>query len=219
MKLYHGTSKKYLPRILEEGLKPRGKNGTNNWKHSVGSNPKTIYLTDAYALYFAHIASDNHNMDMIVIEIDTDKLNPFCIMPDEDWLEQTSRRGGPAPQDKSMHYRTKWYRKRLTNFQHYWKESLEGLGTCGYLGFISTESITRYAIIPDSRRGELILAGMDPQISIMNYHILKNKYRNWIRWTFGDPLVNHEDHFGDADYMKKINREGIVVVEKTKGGG
>lgn len=215
MKLYHGTSYKHLPKILSEGLKPRGKNGTNNWKHTVGSNPNTIYLTDAYALYFAHIASDDSNADMVVIEIDTDKLDPFSLMPDEDYLEQASRNGGPAPRDKSMRYRAKWYRRRLVKFQHYWGESLERLGTCGYLGEIPLEAITRYAVIPNDRRGELICAGMDPSVSLGNYMLMSVKYRNWVRWVFDDPLENPKDNIlGNDDYMKVIPRKGIMVVNR-----
>jgi hypothetical protein len=212
MKLYHGTSRKYLDKILKEGLKPRGKKGTNNWKHSVGSNPNTVYLTNAYAIYFAHVASDDDEDDMVVLEIETAKLNPFLLMPDEDFLEQVTRSGGPAPRDKSMKYRTMWYRRRLKAFQHLWLDSINELGTCGYFGNIPVAAMTRYSIIPNNRRAELIVAGVDPQISIQNYFICGDRYRNWTRWAFGDELVNNPNSLlRDPDYMKNIDHKGVRV--------
>jgi hypothetical protein len=93
MKLYHGTAERHLPAILRDGLKPRGKR-KGNWSHSIESNADAIYLTNAYALYFAHSATDpKDNGDRsVVLEIDTSKLDSFWLVPDEDWLEQVSRK-------------------------------------------------------------------------------------------------------------------------------
>lgn len=51
--LYHGTSSKYLPSILREGIKPRKLTRQSNWKTTIESRNDMVYLTNAYALYFA----------------------------------------------------------------------------------------------------------------------------------------------------------------------
>lgn len=232
MKLYHGTSAARLPSILKDGIKPRGK-GKGNWKHSVDGNPNVVYLTIAYALYFAWTATDiGKNEDLLVLEIDTAKLFPFDLVPDEDFLEQATRKGpglGLAPIEKSMKYRTAWYRRRLRGFSEYWKESVDGLGNCGYMGTIPPAAITRYAVISHERIAELVMSGMDPSISLLNYKLVGDKYRNWIKWAFGDPLdgLTEEAQADIADpsfdrvrmafdpaFMRQIPRDGIEVVNR-----
>lgn len=221
MKLYHGTGAGHLPCILEQGLKPRGKKA-GNWQHTTESNPNAVYLTDAYALYYAFSAAKPGEEDMVVLELDTAKLAPFFMVPDEDFLEQATRKSGPAPLDKSMHYRTKWYRRRLLRFGEYWMESVKHLGNCAYHGEIPVTAITRYVVIPHARAFELFMAGMDPNISLLNYKIVGDKYRNWIRWAFGDPLVSSEQENliirDSATYMSQISREGIQVFTHGVGG-
>ena len=51
LKLYHGTSSRFLDRILKHGIKPRGK-GTSQWD-KFPSRPDLVYLTTAYPFYFA----------------------------------------------------------------------------------------------------------------------------------------------------------------------
>jgi len=60
MLLYHGTSEAALKDILKEGIMPRTLKGqrSGNWRHTVTSNPKAVYLTDTYAAYFALVASE-----------------------------------------------------------------------------------------------------------------------------------------------------------------
>lgn len=217
MKLYHGTSVKYLDKILKDGLEPRGK-GKGNWKHTIDSHPDVIYLTNAYAIYFAHIAAGDGD-DLVVLEIDTAKLNPLNLVPDEDFLEQATRKTGPAPIGKSVKVRTGWYRRRLRDFALHWKDSIEHLGTCGHFGPIPAKAITRYATLPDARRYEIIMSGMDPMISLANYRIVGDRYRNWIRWLFDDPLEGGPDESlpeqfrvgSDPGYMRNITRDGVTL--------
>lgn len=49
MKLYHGTSEKYLSSILKNGITPRATNKISNWEDAP-SNPHMIYLTDTHPL-------------------------------------------------------------------------------------------------------------------------------------------------------------------------
>ncbi len=53
MLLYHGTNLTNWEKIKEVGLLPRSMGANSNWEHTVESDPDTIYLTDAYAMYFS----------------------------------------------------------------------------------------------------------------------------------------------------------------------
>lgn len=90
MRLYHGTTEAVARAALAQGLAPRSlTQAKGNWdKHP--SNPHAVYLTTAYAGYFAACASDDGNKWGLV-EIETDLLDVARLVPDEDWLEQVSR--------------------------------------------------------------------------------------------------------------------------------
>lgn len=181
MKLYHGTSESRARRIMAEGLKPRGKTGRTNWTHTIESNPKAVYLTDAYPIYFAFNAC--HDERWAILEIDTDKLDESRLHPDEDVLEQAGRNYDHL-QGKGMIERTRYYRRARTNPN--WEKSLEFMGTCGYYGEIPPEAITRVVLIdPEKLDGGFVLSMIDCSISLMNYKFCKEKYRNYTRWAMG----------------------------------
>ncbi len=185
MKLYHGTSSRLLPRILKRGLEPRGKR-KGNWQHTVDSNPNAVYLTNAYALYYASCAMKTHRA--VILEVDTNKLNPFCLAPDEDFLEAVSRKGGQFPhiEGKPMKERVAWFRDRLAWFSVNWEESLKVLGNCTYLGTVPPHAITRYVVLPWDR--SRIVAVCDPTITVMNYTVMGEYYRQLSGFIFGEPV-------------------------------
>lgn len=187
MRLYHGTSESRLQTIFKEGIKPRGKK-KGNWKHTVESNASCVYLSAGYAIYFAGNSVKGKEERLAIIEVDTSRLQMLDIFPDEDFLEQTSRKEGPAPTNKSMEYRTRWYRRRLPEFQSYWTLSVEHMGTCCYGGTVPVSAMTRVATLGHKTYMELIWCGMDPTITPMNWMICQAKYRNFIKWLFGDEL-------------------------------
>lgn len=202
-RLYHGTAARHLPTILRDGLRPRGRNGASNWKHSIESNPDTIYLTNAYALHFAYQATKADSEEaMAVLELDTDWL-PYLV-PDEDWLEQVSRKQEglvPPGQNRTMKARTRWFRKNLDRFSAHWTESLDGLGTCGHQGAIPPDAITRHRIVTFPQFAELTFRhGIDPMVTVMNYKICGPRYRNSLRWLFGDTEALETDLFGDTPF-------------------
>jgi hypothetical protein len=218
MKLYHGTAERRLPTILSQGLQPRGRR-RGNWQHSILSSPDAVYLTQAYALYYAWQATDTKDKAdrLAVLEIDTDKLDPDLFAPDEDWLEQVSRKqNGPgvAPIDKPMRYRTKWYRQRLMNYAPHWQDSLAGLGNATYHGTIPASAITRIAFVDQKTNADLVMsAGMDPTISLMNYHFVGGRYRAAMKRLFGE-TVEEEDDFAriftpDQQAERKAMLDGI----------
>lgn len=213
MHLYHGTSAQHLDAILREGLKPRGR-AKGNWKHTIESNPKAVYLTDAYPFHFAEQAAKGE--PLVVFEIDTDELMPWLFAPDEDFLEQITRE-----QKNWVHVkgdfitRTRWFRKRaLKEFQEYWKLSLKGMGTCTYYGPIPARSITRYAVV-DSKAPIRWLS--DPTVSPLNYLILGGFYRDLTRKIFGDHEMINDNPCIDSyrKQLKSCPRTGIEVFEMS----
>lgn len=174
MLLYHGTSSKHLKRIQKYGLKPRMKK-KGNWEHTIQSRSDCVYLTSLYAPYFA--ASVCKKEPWMIVEVDSDRMEPFFFLPDEDFLEQATR----SQEDFSnigntMQQRTKWFRDKLENFQQYWEQSIQALGNCCYQGIITPENITRIAIFDPKQDQRIAWQAMDPTITILNKFFCGTKY-------------------------------------------
>lgn len=211
MKLYHGTSERPAKLAIESGIEPRGRR-KGNWRHSVLSRKDAVYLTCAYAMYFA-INAQRNNERAAVIEIDTNLLNPWLLAPDEDAMEQINRKRDDLPSDLTMEQRTKHYRKNLHNYtgRGQWEASIAGLGNCCYLDTVPAAAITRIAFIDTKKAPTLSMASMDPSISLLNYRFLGNKYRGLTKWLFGDPL-------GEDAPVERLELEDIKKLYPTAEG-
>lgn len=208
MILYHGTSSRYLDQILAEGIKPRGRKG-GNWKHSTRSNPKAVYLTNAYALHFGKQAARQQDK-IAIFEIDTSPLNWLRFAPDEDFLEQATRVDPEFAhlEALSMHERTEWFKKRAhKEYGPNWEKSLNALGTCAYYGTVPKNSLLRVATFSCNSP---ICWHSDPTITLMNYAIMGSFYRNLIKRIFGDQDFER-DVLPGSQSMIDISREGIEV--------
>jgi len=180
MRLYHGTSGRWLPNILRAGLEPRGRKvSRSNWKETVPSNPSCVYFSDCYAPHFAFkAAQENSKAVCAVIEIETDRLPaPNLLLPDEDCLEQTGRTVDGIPGDmaaRTLHYR----RSMLKRFQgsDAWELSLEYLGTCAYHGIVPPGAITRIVTWPHKPNIGLMLT-WDLSVSLINQKVCGDRYR------------------------------------------
>lgn len=212
--LYHGTSALLRDPIIKNGLQPRGTR-SGNWKHTVGSNKQAVYLTTAYPLHFAASASSSEN-GLLIVEVRASVLSGEQMAPDEDFLEQVSRRDPQfAHIGSSMEARTKWFRRRaLSHYASYWEMSLHSLGTCAHYGSIPASIITRSAVVPV--RSPLVRAS-DPTITLVNYNIMGGFYRQLVRHIFGDPIDESDLGLmsGRAAYINNLPREGIVVTEHS----
>ena len=216
MKLYHGTREGTLPLILSSGLMPR-KEKKGNWSHTVSSNPGAVYLTNSYAIHFAQSAVKSSKDRLLLIEVETDRMDQALFAPDEDFLEQGTREHpefthitDPAS-GWDMKKRTLWFRKRaLSEFAGAWEQSLEKMGTCCFYGTITPAAITRYALIPITHR---LTRMSDPTITILNYQILGGYYRQYTRYIFGDQVDMEDVKPIDLGLEKimQIGREEIEV--------
>lgn len=192
MLLYHGTNERVARLALTDGLKPRGRSKRGNWKHTMTSNAETVYLTICYAGYFASVATKRAGDRLTLIEIESDRLDSTRFRPDEDALEQGSRGTGDGMSRTKMVQRTKDFRSRLDDYAHFWKASLEFMGTCGYKGIIPPAAIRRVALFLPSSHPGLAMAWVDPTITPLNYKLLGSKYRALTTLTMGDPMPRAE---------------------------
>lgn len=235
MKLYHGTSGSAARHILEEGLHPRSfvfedvdeEDGAGNWHHSVPSNPECVYLTDAYAGYFAAVAADDED-EMAIIEIETDDLETSFMCPDEDFMEQASRGqtlDGEGFEDlvacgDDMKARTIWFRNNISAFGHMWENSIKHLGTCCYYSGIDQCDILRVSFIKQKDAANMLMMAMDPSISLMNYQIMGNKYRTLTQWFMGETVDSASlSNWGMAvdqlqGDLKKQAEESLALLKK-----
>lgn len=215
MKLYHGTVARHLPSILTEGIRPRGKGKRGNWKHTVESHPECVYMSTAYAPYFAGCAMKGKEA-LAVLEIDTDKLAPWLLCPDEDFLEFATRNTGPGPVGKPMVERVRWFRKRLREYSDNWKLSVQHMGNCCFYGTVPASSITRLVTYPAAVQTRMTVHGMDPVVSPLNYSVVGHRHRNYTKWLLGDPLEPDPFDPGEEKLaaMEKLDPEGAATMRR-----
>jgi hypothetical protein len=217
-KLYHGTSLKAAQTILQEGLMPRG-NRENRWGKSdvrmthqdildteLPSRDDCVYLTEAYAPYYASSASAEAE-PWAILEVDLKYLDPLRFLPDEDAIEQGTRgllgaqlvdlelvdseqdaKGmlGWEENLESLCHRTKYFRERLHTYPHLTNESLRLLGNVSYQGSVPVDAISRVSFFDSEKNPVVALSCLDAQISTLNYQLCGAKYRAITKWFFGD---------------------------------
>jgi hypothetical protein len=193
MKLYHGTSADVARKALDEGLRPRASTGNASQWTECPSREDLVYLTTAYAGYFACNAT-NELEHWGIVEVDTELLDNFAegLVPDEDWLEQACRRAPDLPPEYEvldMVGRTAYWRERLHGLSHLWEESVKGLGNCAHVGEIWPDAITRVAIFDPKSNPNMAMTAVDPIISVMNYALCQGKYHALIKWFMGEEVT------------------------------
>jgi hypothetical protein len=206
MKLYHGTSLAAWRDIEAAGaIKPRSAtngSGRKVW-HEHPSNPEMIYLTDCYGMYFAGVASHEHDSAdaSVLIEVEVDLENLF---PDEDFLESASRTMTELPiYGASLAERTEYFRERLWEFPHIAEDSLKNLGTVAHNGEIPISKITRvvgFNPIP-------LTFVFDPTITMLNHSIMSNYYESGTAWIMDGTEVTGSHGNGTPEMWAELREE------------
>lgn len=227
MKMYHGTSMKRWKQIQKIGLVPRGENGLSNWTHSIESNPDTIYFSTCYAMNFALASVSTGNLKKdhaVIIEVDSDTLDPENLVPDEDALEQVSRRmkrGDGLPTHWSMQERTRFYRGQTKSYAAEglgFEWSMNELGTAGYMGVVEPHHFTRVAVVDIKDAAAICWEYMNSQVSIMNYKFCGPRYRALNAMIFNDPYtLSPEEVMGQVP-MPIRPKKGVHVLELKRKG-
>jgi len=176
VRLYHGTGEAAARDILVNGLISR-EDAASNWE--VESRDDLVYLTDAYAPYFATQASgEGERYGLVEVEVD-----PGDLLPDEDFLEQVTRGQDVCPLT-GMVERTEWYRERLEGFAHHALDSLKGLGNAAHPGVLAVD-VTRVVLFDPKAAPVFAWMAIDPSISVLNYRLMGDKYRGLTRALAG----------------------------------
>lgn len=218
MKLYHGTSSRYWNDILKFGLRPRKYNKNSNWDQNFESNPECVYLSSLYAPYFAINACDERD-NPILIEVDTNLLKQENMRPDEDFLEQSTRRlsadkvdtrfhPGMGKEKNSMQVNTLWFRNNLHLFSDLWELSVKKLGNCCYNGIVPVKAITKVTTWKVDSMLDISVACCDASVSLENKQICGNKYDALTKWLIGEP-VSSESILGDLCGIPKYGDKMI----------
>lgn len=231
MKLYHGTTEKNAESIMKSGkIKPRGlRKVASNWKETVESNEKTVYLTDIYGAYFAAAVTKPPER-WAIIEIESDELDKRLMVPDEDYLEQATRDNAELNIGGTMKERTEVFRSNISKFKYLWRDSIENMGTCGYMGEVSLKVFTKVVMYKPVSNKVITYAAIDPTITIMNHRYCGNRYRALTRWFMGGNMSLEEfydmswpflkEKLSDEEineFTKKLNnKSGLEVVYERK---
>lgn len=227
MKLYHGTSYKYLYEMLLNGIKPRF-DMKSNWEE-YPSNKDKVYLTTTYPFLFSYCASNKNVMDGIgiVLELDSNFLNFDLMYPDEDYVWDRLKDDVAPHLVKNLHTKV---RNNLENVRHLWVPSVQNIGNCSYQGVIKPEAIQRVCIVDWKKRPKLTTEILEPTISIANHTFCGEHYRKMVQWFFNDikdlPQIERtegqQEMFPNntVEYEKAINywkiqsknRKGINII-------
>ena len=218
VKLYHGTSETIGRQAKAEALRPRKMTGKSNWKHIVESNPSLIYLTTAYAPYYAlHAVNGNKGEKISIIEIETDLLDQSKFRPDEDFIEQATRldkKNTVGIRGKTTNQRTKYIRNHLDDFSDFWKQSVEHLGNCGYKGSIRGKAITKVSVVDISKCLPLCSEALEAVITLANYRVCGAQYRMLTQWFMGEAVTADEwfkkQSVNPLDYLEGKEKASTV---------
>ena len=165
MILYHGTSSLFIHDILEHGIKCRREKDSLWLAHP--SCADRVYLTNAYAVFFAKAAADDVGGEPMILEVDVS--DRMCnLVPDEDVMGQVEWADLPELRDMSLKQRTEYWKKRTHEMHHFADFSLEQLGTVAHMGDIPAEDINTHLVL-DWENPAII--GHDPMISLQNFKI------------------------------------------------
>lgn len=189
MLLYHGTSEANLMQILQCGLMPRSVTQKDNWAHTVKSHEDAVYLSIAYPLYFAAQATSAKER-MVVIELDTDRLDEDKLVADEDAIEQVLRGRDDLSPAWTMEQRTEYYRERIHQYLH--RDSLKALGSCAHLGAIDKGAISRVAYVTFEAYVNMVRSGYDPTVSVGAFQAVGSGYKKSTQWLFDPENVKQE---------------------------
>lgn len=141
-----------------------------------------------------------------VIEIDTERLNPFDLIPDEDAIEQSLNLNG-AMQHLAPAELLAFVRARVHELAGHHEASLRALGTCAHIGTIPATAITRVAVVDPRKAPELCHYTRINSCNVVTYSEVGAQLRELTRWMFGEAHA----HF---DGPPESERAGIKITDR-----
>lgn len=175
MILYHGTSESNGKKIMKEGFIPDKK---YNWK--IKSKSGFVYLSLAYAPFYAETAKNKSNMGAIIkVEVDERKL-----YPEDDFIMYSLGRPKYTQDELDA--------VNVEKLRSLYKESLKYMGNvCGRSKDIKIIGVSYFDM-------SKLLFVCDPVICPMNYKIMGSYYLSLTEWIYEGNLPQD---FGMAVYL------------------
>ena len=182
--LYHGTTARSIPKILEQGLRPRGRR-KGNYPEALSSDDRNVYLTTVYGPAYACRARPTWREKLAVVEIDFTHLDTSSLRPDEDYMTQSVLPSHRAAEDVAYGLTVhEEMRGRVDEFQEMWRISLDDLGTVAYQGAIPPEAVRRVAVFDPKMVPEMVFAMANTSITVLEHLTCGPQVAAWTRWLF-----------------------------------
>ena len=212
MRLFHGTSTEHLEHILADGIQPRKITGRpSNWERDVPSRTDLVWLTAAYAVYYAVEASGEEH-DPVLIEVDYTKLPD--IFPDEDFIANQRFDGT----------KESWDAERAVidpkDYQDSWLTSLQRSGNVS-TSYVPPDAIRSHRVIPIEGNGILLLdTGLDVTPTDVNYPIYGEFYSQCLAAYFEYDLSEMPDivtKLQEDHYRSLLGDDGFNTMQELLG--
>lgn len=189
--LYHGTTKESADQIKKEGF-VYGKK--YNWEGAIRSKENFIYLSTAYAPYYAMAAKSNSNNCAIIKVI----FNKYDIYPDEDFIHYT-------------------YRIPIQNINIEDYKEL-AFGSLNYLGNIAIRPNKIKIVGITYFNAKNLLTVCDPSITPINYKFMGDYYKGLTEWIYqGNVPSKYINKEQQLDILKFIKTPRKDLIEESIG--
>lgn len=245
MKLFHGTSTKYLDSILRDGIQPRtatGVDASDRFESGADflSAPNHVYLSRDSARYaistpFADNDPGDNDLDgrapvtyaPTLIEVDTARLDESNFRPDEDWLARLTYRLNCADRGQALDLHTPegWEALRQLQYEicddmtpnaHLWELCLENCGSVAHRGAIPPDAISRVSVLPLSNVQFVELAlVVDGNCLDMPQQAQTQMHRAVLKWMLGHAL-SIDDWVPHSIRLSKEQRRRIMSWTKVR---
>jgi hypothetical protein len=180
-----------------------------------------VYLTDAYAPYFALLSTNIRRERPAIIEVDLDSLDQARLYPDEDFIEQALRKR-KLGDSNDIKKRNRYIIRHIEDYRENWKLSLENLGNVCFRGAVPARAITKVVLFDPKKNPAMAADSLNPTITLANYKFCGERYRAITRWFMGEDIDPATVAFGVQLPPEVINQlsyatEAIKAAGKTLG--
>lgn len=217
MKLYHGTSSRFLESILASGILPRDNRRCSQFPEE-DTRPDLVYLTKCFGPQYALNATRNTGEKWLIVEVEISIEETGQLLPDEGYrVFLAADHGVPPDRIRELKVENE-YRRTLEEHREEWQQSLDTIGNVAHKSGIATDLITRYCVVSAGLRHDLVSIFVEAdKRHPMPMEIALPYCSDLSAWLFGDlprlpnPPFAIEPEIGDVLIRESNSRSGIIV--------